>query len=452
MVSIAAEAGQRGYLMAASPHLIAAVEALWRIPRPGPDNLLAAPSFVALSELCQSEYGGGKPVWALSTALRSLGLPCQLPAAKAGLSVDPGTAANAIDETYRRTATLRRHLCPLDLADDLQELRFGNARVERFGAEELSALFDAPRLGRNFHNRPFEAKRLAQFQWLVVEEEIAIDPRPEARTAPFMFIALDRDFGEIDPHLGRFPPAVEAALFFLLLAPWEKWSTMQEVDWRGFRVPWIYTLDDDLFIRPFPPPSADSLTLEPWIVQDHWGEDVELERPTTLRLDDDAATELALFTDQAWRQLDAARSTSIFETPIAHFLVRAFLADGMDEVMAHMTAIEAAVGLEMDHKKWLRPKPDPHKAVSSATDRVAARIAAVLNDRASVQSYKDLFELRSTFVHGRAGLQKVSTTQRVMARGLARGVARGLVDIALQDERPRTDVMADLLGRGAQHL
>lgn len=438
--------------MPASPSMIAAVEALWRIPRPGPDNLLAAPSFVALGELCQAEYGGGKPVFALSTALRSLGLPCHLPANNADLSLDPVSAANAIDEAYKRQTTLRRHLCPLDLADELPVLSFGSARVAEFSADDLAGLFDAPRLARNFHNQPFEAKRLAQFHWLVVEEEIELDPRPEARTAPFMYMTFNRDFGEIDPHLGRFPPAVEAALFFLLLAPWEKWSTMQEVDWRGFRVPWIHTVDDDLFIRPSPPPSADSLTLEPWIVQDHWGEDVELERPTTLHLDDGAALGLALFTDSAWRELEAARATGLFETPVAHFLVRAFLADGMDEVMAHMTAIEAAVGLETDHKKWLRPKPDPHKKVSSATERVAARVAAVLSDRSSVQAYKDLFELRSAFVHGRAGLQKVSTAQRVMARSLARGVARGLVDVALQGARPRTDVLNDLLDYGVQHL
>jgi hypothetical protein len=227
---------------------------------------------------------------------------------------------------------------------------------------------------------------------------------------------------------------------------------MQEVDWRGFRVPWIHTVDDDLFVRPSPPPSADSLTLEPWIVQDNWGEDVELERPTALRLDDDAQSELALFTDSAWRELETARASTLFETPVAHFLVRGFLADGMDEVMAHMTAIEAAVGLEMDHKKWLRPKPDPHKKVSSATERVAARVAAVLKDGASVQAYKDLFELRSTFVHGRAGLQKVSTAQRVMARSLARGVARGLVDVALQGARPRTDALSNLLDHGVQYL
>ncbi|MFC6446099.1 hypothetical protein [Shinella zoogloeoides] len=432
--------------------MIAAVEALWRIPRPGPDNLLAAPSFVALSELCQAEYGGGKPVFALSSALRSLGLPCHLPANCADLSLDPVSAANAIHEAYNRKTTLRRHLCPLDLADQLPMLSFGNARVAEFRADELADLFDVPRLARNFHNQPFEAKRLAQFHWLVVEEEIVLDPRPEARSSPFMYMTFDRDFGEIDPHVGRFPPAVEAALFFLLLAPWERWSTMQEIDWRGFRVPWIHTVDDDLFIRPSPPPSADSLSLEPWIVQDDWGDDIELERPTALRLDGDATSGLSLFTDSAWRELETARATGLFETPVAHFLVRAFLADGMDEVMAHMTAIEAAVGLEMDHKKWLRPKPDPHKKVLSATDRVAARIAAVMNDRGCVQAYKDLFELRSTFVHGRAGLQKVSTAQRVMARSLARGVARGLVDIALQNARPRTDVMADLLSRGVQFL
>jgi hypothetical protein len=439
-------------MMPASPSMIAAVQALWQIPRPGPNNLLAAPSFIALSELCCAEYGGGKPVIALSTALRSLGLPCHLPAASAALAVDPVSAANAIDMTYRRTTTVRRHLCPLDLADDLPPLHFGNARVAQFSADELASLFDAPRMARNFPTQPFDAKRLAQFHWLVVEEKIALDPRPEARTAPFMFMTFDRDFGEIDPHLGRFPPAVESALFFLLLAPWERWSTMQEVDWRGFRVPWIHTVDDDLFIRPTPPPSADGLSLEPWIVEDKWGEEIELERPTTLYLDAIAKAELALFTESAWQQLEAARATSLFETPVAHFIVRAFLADGMDEVMAHMTAIEAAVGLEMDHKKWLRPNPDPHKRISSATQRVAARVAAVTNDGASVRAYKDLFELRSAFIHGRTGLQKVSTAQRVMARGLARGVARGLVDVATQGARSRMDIMSDLLDQGVQRL
>ncbi len=437
--------------MAVDQQFLEALAALWRVPRPGPDNLLSASAFIALSELCEERYGVGKAAFALSSALRSLGLPCRLPAAHSALALDLPKAAAALDAAYARKTTVRRHICPLDLADDLPPMTFGRARLAQFTAEELEALFDAPRLLRNFPALPLESKRLAQFHWLVVEEEIVLDPRPEARATPFMFIDMRRDFGEIEPYLGRFPQAVEGALFFLLLARWEEWSTLQEVDWRGFRVPWIYTVDEDLFVRRARPPSADSLTLEPWFVEDKWGEEVELERPSTLRLHDNAKTELQLFNDAAWTKVQAARATPLVETPVMHFLVRAFLADGIDEVMAHMTAIEAALGLEMDHKRKLRPKPDPHPRLS-ATKRVAARIGAALTDPEAVQDYKDLFELRSGFVHGRAGLQNISTQQRVLARNLARRVACALVALAAHPARPRADVLADLLDQGVAYL
>jgi hypothetical protein len=257
--------------MEADQQLLDALAALWRIPRPGPDNLLSSPAFVLLSELCDQRYGGGKATFALSNALRSLGLPCGLPPNRSRLALDLPTAAAALCAAYSRKTTVRRHFCPLDLADDLPPMKFGGARVARFTSKELAELFDAPRLARNFPALPVELERLAQFHWLVVEEEVEIDPSPEARATPFMFMRMGQDFGEIEPHLGRFPPVVEDALFFLLLARWEEWSTMQQVDWRGFRVPWIYTLDEDLFVRRARPPSPDSLTLEPWIVQDHSG-------------------------------------------------------------------------------------------------------------------------------------------------------------------------------------
>src|SRR3546814_19398219 len=111
---------------------------------------------------------------------------------------------------------------------------------------------------------------------------------------------------------------------------------MKEVDLRGFRLPWIYRVDDDLFSRPAPPPSAEILSLEPWIVEDTWGEEIELERPTALPLDDEAQAELSRFNNCAWEQLQAARATSLFETPVEHFLVRAFLADGMEIGRAHV--------------------------------------------------------------------------------------------------------------------
>lgn len=433
--------------MGVDHHLLEAVAALWRIPAPGPDNLLAAPQFVALEELCRARYGGGKAGFALHNAVRSLGLPCATSGLRSELTLSTAAVAAELDTAYRRKTTVRRHLCPLDLADDLPSLTFGPARLARFDAQELAALFDAPRMARTFPRQTLDVERLAWFHWLVVEEVTELDPRPEARAAPILFMNLGRDLGEIDPHIGRFPDAVERALFFLQLAPWERWSTMLEVDWRGFRVPWIHTFDDDLFVRLPPPPSPDTLSLEPWIVQDSWGEEIELERPTSYNLSDEAAVELARFNQAAWNELEQARARPLFETPIAHFLVRAFLSSGIDEVMAHMTAIEAAVGLESDHKPWLRPKPDAHKGLS-ATNRVAWRVGAAMNDKTAVQTYKDLFKVRSAFVHGRAGVGRIPTPQRVDARTLARGVARSLVDMAIRDARPRKEVLADLLDRG----
>src|SRR3546814_19052100 len=109
-----------------------------RIAGRGREYVLAAPRFGTLSQLCQGEYGGGETVFALSVALRSLGLPCHLPTKSAAMALDPINAANAINIAYRRTTTLRRHLCPLHLADEIPPLSFGTATVEQFSSEARS--------------------------------------------------------------------------------------------------------------------------------------------------------------------------------------------------------------------------------------------------------------------------------------------------------------------------
>lgn len=226
---------------------------------------------------------------------------------------------------------------------------------------------------------------------------------------------------------------------------------MLEVDWRGFRMPWIYSLSEDICIRPSRPPDPDSLSWEPWFVQDEWGEEIELERPLEYRLDDAAKPGLSLFTQSAWAELEAARQSPLFETPIVHFLVRAFLADGIDEVMAHMTAIEAGLGLEADHKTSLRPKPAPHPKLRS-TGRVASRLVAATGDPQAASRYGALFDLRSAFVHGRGGLQPISTLQKVEARRLARQIARSLVSRAGWPHASRDAALGALLDEGVALL
>ena len=431
--------------------MVAAMSDLWRLLPPGPDNILPHPAFERLREACRDAYpNAGKkgPAFALSTALRALGLPCGLQKETAHLAFPVEQAAKRLDAALRATSAKRIHLVPLDLAADLPPIVFGPAKVGRLTADELRTLVDETRLKRLYPRQDFDAARFSEFHWLVVEETIPLETEPEARAVPILFVDFSQDLGRIEPHKGRFPGAVEAALFFMLLAPWESWSTMAEVDWRGFRVPWVYTMNSDIFVRPSAPPSPDTLSWEDRIYDDGYGGTFEEERPVELRLEDDVATDLPVWDQSRWEIVERAKQSVLFETPIAHFLVRAFLAEGVDEFLAHITMIEAALGLLADYQKSFRIAPDRHKGMR-ATNRMRGRVAGLLGDRRYADQYEHLFDVRSAFLHGRA-MSAISTAERVMARSLAREVVQALI-LAVQSGpvSSREDFLDSLLDRGA---
>lgn len=431
--------------------MLTAMTDLWRLRPPGPDNILAHPAFMRLRESCCDDYpNAGKkgPNFALSTALRALGLPCHLQKDTAHLAMPVEEAAKGLDAALRATRARRVHLAPLDLAADLPPLVFGPARVCRLSAKELRGVIDAPRLRRFYPRQDIDAERLSEFHWLIVEEVVVFEQEPEARAVPVLFMDLSQDLGRIEPHKGRFPTALEEALFFLLLAPWESWSTMQEVDWRGFRVPWVYTIDSDIFVRPSSPPSPDTLSWEDRVYDDGDGGTYEEERPVELRLEDYVATELPVWDQSRWTIVEQAKQSVLFETPIAHFLVRAFLAEGVDEFLAHITMIEAALGLRADYQKSFRVAPDRHKGMR-ATNKMRGRVAGLLGARRYADQYERLFDVRSAFLHGRA-MTAISTEERVMARSLAREVVEALI-LATQTGpiSSREDFLDGLLDKGA---
>lgn len=442
-----------------SEALIEALTSLWRIPAPGPEKLRAAAAFKWLSKTALLDYPTGhtgttsRLDFALEGALLALGVPCKLPSGRNSPHVPLVEAARLLDQAFRATRCRQRHLVPLDLAGELPELTFGPVRLGKFSEPELRELLNATRLDRRFPLLPPVAtKHFSWFRWLVVEEELPLDPRPAARASPLLFnMMLDRDFGQIEPYKGRFPPAVENALFALLLAPWEEWSSELNPDWRGFYAPWVYSVVEDIFVQPLLPPSVDTLTWEPAFYPDGYGGTVESERPVELRLDEPAAAlGLALLDNDRWSAVEKALSSPLFETPVAHFFVRAFLSEGIDEFIAHLTTIEAALGLRADYCPSRRPKPDPHKKLNS-TSRLRARIAALLTDRSAADLHRMLFDLRSDYVHGRGSEKVISSKEKTEARSLARRVVEALVTRANEVNTPATreEFLSSLLNRGA---
>ncbi|HCF3406743.1 TPA: hypothetical protein NIB87_000978 [Pseudomonas aeruginosa] len=441
--------------MSADKSLVAALQALWDIPPPGPQNLWSSREFVALKEVLVKLYRNGKATFALEVsignALRSLGLPCSTPHLPNHPRPDVDQMAAALAHEFQRTRTRRRYLCPLDMADELPTFQFGNAKMGRFTAAELGDLFDAPRLERCYPGIRLDARNLSQFHWLVVEEDVSVRSESGNRQFSLLDLPFDKDLGEVVPHTGRFPAVVERALFFLLLAPWEEWAEMPEVDWRGFRVPWIYTLDDDLCVFPTPPPAPERLSWQPHfqqVAQDEWEES---ERPLELKISA-SAEDVRQALDSEWPPFQTPRTlaSELFSTPVEHFLVRAFLSDGIDEVMAHLIVVEAAFGTESDHKAKQRLPTDSHK--EGATRRVAARLSAAIERPEAAKEYLGLYDMRCTYVHGRREGRILSTQQRVLARRLAREAANALVGLAQDVRQPREEILLDLLNRGVANL
>ena len=178
----------------------------------------------------------------------------------------------------------------------------------------------------------------------------------------------------------------------------------------------MYSVVEDIFVRPLLPPSVDTLTWEPDFYQDEYGGTVEYERRTELPLDGPAAAQgLALFDNDRWSAVERALGSPLFETPVAHFFVRAFLSEGIDEFLAHLTTIEAALGLRADYD---RP---------GATSRLARRIAALLSDSSADELYRNLFDVSSCYLHGRSMEEAIPSKKRGDARSLARRVVEALV-------------------------
>lgn len=409
------------------PALREAIAALWRLRPPGPPDLYKAPEFIHLCQTCSTLYAnapsGNFEVSALHNALYALGFPGRPQLLDPELIPPDGLAATRLHAAFERREARRRYLCPLDMADDLPALTFGPNRIGQFTAAELEALVDQPRLRRINPIRTFDADRLSEFRWLVIEKMHPLDQPPGKRANSDLFKLLSTPMEQLDaikPHCGRFPPPGEDALFAILLAPWEDWVD-RGAFWQPFWVPWCYGVDDDIFVLPEPPPSPDTLSWEPAFNDE---EEVS-EQPVRIFLKETKIG--AWLNEDCWGDIVTARKSRLFKkTPVVHFFVKAFVEEPLGEFLAHMLKIEAALGLESDY-----PRKGQPRSKRGATKLMKARVSALLGENREGTEYCRLFNFRSKFLHGR-DMGGIPPKARRAARRLARKVVCNLIKDALE--------------------
>jgi hypothetical protein len=408
--------------------LIHAMKGVWRdrSSRTGSanDDLVLSKLIETCARLYPQGGAGSGFRYAVRTAYRNLG--CEL-GEKEGTELL--AAAVRLDAAFRQRTVKRTHICPLDQADELPRVTFGPNQVRSFSVEELDALVDPCALFRSRARWLNNIARFSRFQWLVVEENLEVAENVAARSLPWwLSAAVSRDYAAIAPHKSRFPEAVEDAIFALLLVPWEDCVAHVDVDWRPFRIPWVHTVTDDIFVSNPVLRDADTLSWEPDILTDAYGNEIEEERPTRLPLKDEAIPQLEKnLSESLWAQSTLVRGTRATRRPLQHFFVRAFLEDDIDEFLAHLITIEAALGLPEDHNRKTRPKlPGKERG---ASDRLKWRVGGLLHDDTASRTFDRLYGKRSDFIHGKR-MEQISGLERVEARRLTRRCVSEILDQA----------------------
>jgi len=174
---------------------------------------------------------------------------------------------------------------------------------------------------------------------------------------------------------------------------------------------------------------------------------VELERPLTLDLDRAAEQLSEVVNDRSWTMACAARATPLLQGPVAHFLVTGFVSQGVDQVLAHLLIIEAALGSAYDYGKGTPPRSIVRPKVRNA-GRLKRRVAGLLQSEDAATIFDRLFQLRSDYLHGRQ-TRPISSSERNQARSLARRTATALIDLAEAcPTTAREDLMDQILEAG----
>ncbi|GKW07613.1 hypothetical protein [Pectobacterium carotovorum] len=394
---------------------------------------------------CYAQALGTFGDFPLGRGLRQLGLPCFFEANSPLVGTDMELSAGLCYRALMQTHSTHIYLCPLDNADCLPRIRFANAEIREFTRSELEVLLNIEQLRRHLPcNKNTDTENLARFTWLVVKEEKPLRKDIAERNLSFLIDGFT-DIGSIFPYRHRYPESVDKVLFLLMLAPWEEWVTNPDAEWRSFNVPWVHTVDSDIFTQQQIIRGADTLTWVDAIYTTSTGEPVEEYIPHRKYCDFDEEVLLKIVCDQTKNNFAIAVRNGLINTAALHQFVKAFMSEGIDEFLAHIVVIDACMGEAREDRKLITDKKD---IGLQATGRLKYRLAGLLNDASVKENMTLLYDYRSKYVHGR-DIFRIISSERNLARKLAREMLLAIIElVGLEPELTREQFLIRTLANG----
>jgi hypothetical protein len=406
--------------------LQAAIARLWAKKYRTEPAALSSEEFAAVCDLCRALYcKPGTPYHVdkdfdfaqLRTEVRNVFRHAGAPWFE-GIAPTPEVASTAIEGAYQRSEQRVTHLVPLDIADDLPATSFGPFEARQYSKAEFSGLVSLAKLARFGPPYVLDVEKLSQFTWLVFREQ---QPRHKVwRSDTFLDGTNWDEIGRVRQLKRRFSPELELGLFVLTLPAWEDVTVNNYWTWQPFRFPWVYAVSDDPLREPQRAPDPASLTWENRI-------DANTEElysvPQQNVLDDVNKLNLPEYLSHLWPKaqsvLGKARvEQGCFNPLIEHYFLRAFEEEGLDQLLWHAAAVDAAVGKNEG---------------SGSTDKLCQRVRKLTDDHVLTGKFAELYDRRSEYIHGRKVKDKnLWQTNLATARKAARIVVNEVLELAHQ--------------------
>lgn len=400
-----------------------------------------------INDHCFARVAGNFVYPYLHHGLSKLGLRCMFDAGSPLAAVDMNDSAMDCYRALNKKQSRQTYLCPLDWADYIPEITFGNATIKQFTKLELDALLNSSQRQRGPFYAPADTTGLSRFTWLVVEHnvELQADFYDRYTQWPQWFKSEDQP-GTVYPYNHDYPDAVQRAIFLLMLAPWEEWMESAPSSWSPFDIPWVYTLSDDIFQIQYTVPTASSLTWLPNLYGDD--DQASYTQSPALRhllIDED---KLRSHVDPDVRKgLEVAINRGLINAAAHHQFVKAFQSDGVDAFLAHIVVIDACLGGKSDNNGLVNKLKN-----LGDTTKLKLRLVGLLNDASAKESMHFLYKARSDYVHGNA-LEKIPAEHLRLARILARKVLIAVIAAAgTSPDISREELLDGTLHRGWEIL
>jgi hypothetical protein len=248
-----------------------------------------------------------------------------------------------------------------------------------------------------------------------------------------------------------FSKPLETIIKLLALFDWPTsygWGDAVEsaLGWNRFNIPFVLTVTDSLYEAPSRTPSLEQLWKEPEF--DQSGNEIGKYPVILISLDENGTKSLIEFVKRTYEnleKLDFEQSGWHFFEIAFNMFVKAFFADGLEQLLWHITAIEALLG----------------ENVTGLTEKLARRIAAICGktekEKDSLRKkFRKLYIFRSDLVHGNRFKNEVYSGHLREARDFARRVLIWFLEFLaiIQDEisqsqsnikYPKRDLLLKLL-------